>query len=286
MRGPSLAPAEADTFKIVSVIRWLLARITMGREVLTAARTYHVATTGSDTNNGLSATNPFATIQKAINTALSIDGQNFNITISVAAGTYNENLAVGAPFLTAGTVSLTGDTATPSNVVINGGLTVSNNAELTVAGFKITSSSYGIAVNTGAIVSINGKMEYGACTTAHLYSTTFGGILLYADYAVSGGAVFHMLASFYGSITVAAGADPNTGQPKITATFGGQTFAYTCYSSTIAQIFLIGLGFFGAASGTKFNVDTLAIINTGGRGTSVIPGTANTGNIGIGGLYL
>jgi hypothetical protein len=286
MRGPSLAPAETDTFKIVSIIRRLLARITMGREVLTAARTYYVATTGSDMNDGFSSTNPFATIQKAINAALSVDGQNFNIAISVAAGTYNENLTVGAPFLTSGTASLTGDTTTPSNVVINGGLTVSSNAKLTVAGFKITSSSYGIAVNNGAIVTINGKMEYGACTTAHMYSTTFGGVLLYADYTVSGNAVFHMLASFYGSITVAAGVDPNTAQPKITATFGGQTFTYTCYSSTIAQIFLIGLGFSGLASGTKFNVDTLAIINTGGRGTGIIPGTANTGNIGIGGLYL
>jgi len=286
MRGPSLAPAETDPFKIVSVIRWLLARLTMGREVLTAARTYYVATSGSDTNDGLSSANAFATIQKALNAALSVDAQTFNITISVAAGTYNENLTVGAPFLTSATVALTGDTATPSNVVINGSLTVSNNAALTLAGFKITSASYGIQVNTGAIVTVNGKMEYGACATAHLYSTTFGGLLLYADYTVSGNAVFHMLASFYGSITVAAGVDPATGQPKITATFGGQAFAYTCYSSTIAQIFLIGLGFTGAASGTKFSVDTLAIINTGGRGTSVIPGSANTGNIGIGGLYL
>jgi pectin methylesterase-like acyl-CoA thioesterase len=148
MRGPSLAPAETDTFKIVSVIRWLLARITLGREVLTAARTYYVATTGSDMNDGFSSTNAFATIQKAINAALSVDGQNFNIAISVAAGTYNENLTVGAPFLTSGTASLTGDTTTPSNVVINGGLTVSSNAKLTVAGFKITWSSYELRSTT------------------------------------------------------------------------------------------------------------------------------------------
>ena len=50
--------------------------------------------------------------------------------------------------------------------------------ELTIAGFKITSPGYGVQVNTGAIVTINGKMEYGACATAHLYSTTFGGLLL------------------------------------------------------------------------------------------------------------
>jgi hypothetical protein len=284
MRGPSLAPAETDTFKIVSIIRWLLARITMGREVLAAARTYYVATTGSDTNDGLSSTNPFATIQKAINAALGVDGQNFNITISVAAGTYNENLTVGTPFLTSATVSLTGDTTSPSNVVVNGGLTVSNKAALTIAGFKMISSGIGLQANSGATITINGKMEYAACTTAHLYSTSLGSIILLADYTISGGAVFHMLASFYGSITVASGGSPT--QPSIVCTLTGTpAFTYVCYSSTIAQIFLIGLAYFGSATGTRFNVDTIAIINTGGGGDNYVPGDA-AGNKGVGGLYL
>jgi hypothetical protein len=278
MRGPSLAPAETDPFKIVSVIRWLLARITMGREVLTAARTYYVATSGSDTNDGLSSTNAFATIQKAINAALSVDGQTFNITISVAAGTYNENLTVGAPFLTSAT-------ATPSNVVINGGLTVSNGVKLTLGGFKITSSSFGLQVNSGAIVTINAKMEWGACTTAHMYSTTFGGISLLASYTVTGDAVFHMLASFYGSITVSSGGTAS--QPSIVGTMGGsgtRAFTYTVYSSTIAQIYISGLAFSGAATGTRFNVDSIASINTGGGGANYIPGNAD-GTIGNFGLY-
>jgi uncharacterized protein DUF1565 len=285
MRGPSLAPAETDPFKIVAVIRWLLARLTMGREVLTAARTYYVATSGSDTNDGLSSTNAFATIQKALNTALGVDGQTFNITISVAAGTYNENLTVGAPFLTSAAVALTGDTATPSNVVINGGLTVSNGGKLALGGFKITSSSFGLQVNSGAIVTINAKMEWGACTTAHMYSTTFGGISLLASYTVTGDAVFHMLASFYGSITVSSGGTAS--QPSVVGTMGGsgtRAFAYTVYSSTIAQIYISGLAFSGPATGKRFNVDSIASINTGGGGENYIPGNA-AGTVGNLGLY-
>lgn len=63
-----------------------------GREVLTANRTYYVATTGSDSNDGLTVGTPFLTIQKAVDTVASIDPQEFDVEIQLADGTYDEVL--------------------------------------------------------------------------------------------------------------------------------------------------------------------------------------------------
>jgi hypothetical protein len=102
------------------------------RERLTANRTYYVRTDGSDSNNGLtdSAGGAFLTIQKAIDTVASIDLGPFNVTIQVRAGTYTSGATVTGPWLGSGTVTLLGDTATPSNVVIS----VTNNYGVQVRG--------------------------------------------------------------------------------------------------------------------------------------------------------
>jgi len=65
------------------------------REQLTAARTYYVATTGSNSNNGLTAGAPFLTIQKAVDTVSFLTDPGTNtVTISVANGTYTENVVL------------------------------------------------------------------------------------------------------------------------------------------------------------------------------------------------
>ena len=90
-----------------------------GREVLTANRTYYVATTGSDSNDGLTVGNPFLTIQKALDVAATIDLAGFAVTVDVADGTYTTSQAITVPFILGGPLVIEGNTGTPANVVID-----------------------------------------------------------------------------------------------------------------------------------------------------------------------
>jgi hypothetical protein len=60
----------------------------IGTFAAATGNTYYVATTGSDTNNGLSATAPFKTFNKALSTAVAGD------TVLAKGGTYSEKIVV------------------------------------------------------------------------------------------------------------------------------------------------------------------------------------------------
>ena len=66
------------------------------REALTANRTYYVRTDGSNSNDGLtnSSGGAFLTIQKAIDTAATLDLNGHTITVQVGDGTYSESVAL------------------------------------------------------------------------------------------------------------------------------------------------------------------------------------------------
>jgi pectin methylesterase-like acyl-CoA thioesterase len=88
------------------------------RAQLTAPRTYHVRADGDDGNDGLAGTagRAFATIQKAIDTAATLDLSVHDVTIRVGPGTY-------APFamkscVGAGQVVIVGDEDMPADVAV------------------------------------------------------------------------------------------------------------------------------------------------------------------------
>jgi hypothetical protein len=90
-----------------------------GRELLSAPRTYYVdGASGNDGNNGLTSGTAFATIQKAVDTAASLDTGIHNVTIDVASGTYPDPVVLKS-LVGAGEVILVGDEAAPSNVEIS-----------------------------------------------------------------------------------------------------------------------------------------------------------------------
>lgn len=258
------------------------------REVLTANRTYYVRTDGSDSNTGLvdSAGGAFLTIQKAVDVVAALDISIYNVTIQVRTGTYTGAVSVVGPWIGSGTVSLTGDTTTPANVVISttsaSCITLSTGARLTLGGFKLqtTTSGLGLTVSGSSTLSITGLMQYGACPTGHM-TTSFGGVInIAAAYTINGNAPRHYLITDLGIIRCDSVTITLTGTPAFSAMFA---------LASRAGIFQGNPTFSGAATGKRYQADNGGLLETYGGGINYFPGNvAGTGtNYGVSpfGLY-
>lgn len=106
----------------------------------TASINYYVATTGSDLNDG-SVGSPFLTIGHAISKIPKI--LRHTATVTVAAGTYNENVIIDG-FTGIQKLSLLGgsDSVTAVNYIVNRITLENNTVEIYVRGFLATSTSW------------------------------------------------------------------------------------------------------------------------------------------------
>ncbi len=113
---------------------WKAQLSSIAPTIATSNVTYYVSTTGSDSNDGLSAITPWATLRHAINVINNIDWSGgFVPTVQFAAGTYTAtNQGFNPASFSYGTLSisplrghlgasifLVGDNTTPSNVVFD-----------------------------------------------------------------------------------------------------------------------------------------------------------------------
>jgi len=252
-----------------------LPSLSGARELLTAARTYYVRTDGSDSNNGLANTagGAFLTLQKAANAVAAIDASIYDVTIQVGAGTYTAGVTFKAPLLGTGSLSIIGDTTTPSNCLISvtGGdcIGIQNGCAVNISGLKLatTTSGNGIVANGNAIVTINGKMDFGAVVGQQIYTLNGAKVTCTVAYNITGGAARHMYAAGPGSqITNALNTVTITGTPAF-----GTAFAV---ADTLAAIVAFSQTYSGSATGTRYTVTTGAGINTAGGGASYFPGNA------------
>lgn len=89
--GQGGASADVDfPLRVQSPIRSNLGIINF-TERLTADRTYYISTTGSDSNNGLSASSPFLTPQKFADIAATLNRGIYRVIGQFADGVYNTN---------------------------------------------------------------------------------------------------------------------------------------------------------------------------------------------------
>jgi hypothetical protein len=246
-----------------------------------------VRTDGSDSNTGLvdSAGGAYLTIQKAINVVYgTLDLGGFAVTIDVGNGTYTGAVSVTSPQVGAGTITIFGDTTTPSNVVIS----VTSNTAVRVTGFgsvlnlsgvKIvtTTSGSGIYVSSGGVVNITGKCDFGTCVSNQMVTDSQGVInCISVNYDITGGATCHMNSSQGGQIILFGNTVTLTGTPAFSVQFARGTGT--------AFMAALSITYSGSATGTRYSATTNAVIDTGGGGASYFPGNA-AGSTATGGQY-
>src|SRR5581483_8566579 len=148
----------------------------MARDILTTNRTYYVRTDGSDTNDGLTnnAAGAFLTLQKAADTIHdTLDLAGYGVTVQVGTGSYNSGFRLDGGCVgvrNQSSIQVFGDTATPSNIVINCGsdraFFANDGGKFQVGGFKITGNGGGSggmglrAEFPGSSIYCVDKMEY------------------------------------------------------------------------------------------------------------------------------
>jgi len=263
---------------------WAQAKIVAAynpREVLTANRTYYVRTDGNDSNTGLANTSgeAFLTIQKAIDVVTALDNGGYNITISVADGTYATGFTANSPFIGGGSVNVIGNTSTPDNCVIgpkNIPFRISDGAKVTIKGFKVISSSRAFQVqNFGNLTlnNINFAATGGNAVACEFYSQTS---MLYGSFDVTGS---------YSAAFLIEGGQMNA--------YGAAFTLSSTPSWSVAFAYLVGTAYArvtastysGTSTGKRYSVNGNSVLSTNGGGATFLPGDV-AGTTSTGGQYL
>ncbi|MCI4435737.1 MAG: hypothetical protein JHC33_02855 [Ignisphaera sp.] len=252
------------------------------RELLTAARTYYVATTGSDSNNGLSVSTPFLTIQKAINTVCSLDMGAYQVTIQVADGTYT-NTSVGNNYIGTLPPIIQGNTTTPANCILSTTssdcLAVNQAIVWNINGFtlKTTTSGNGLNAQNGGIINFQ-NIVFGACATAHINAQNSGIINCQSNYTITGSYPIHWKVIESGVVWDIPGKTITiTGTPAFSTAF--------LYMRT-ASIIVISNNttFTGSATGVRYSINLNSACFVNGAATTYLPGNTS-GTTATGGQY-
>jgi hypothetical protein len=253
------------------------------REVLAASRTYYVRADGSDSNTGLSNTSgaAFLTVQKAINVVASLDISIYDVTISIADGTYTGSNTVNGAWIGSGTVTIIGNVVTPANVLIAPvgapSFLVQNGGRLTVAGMELRGN---VSLWSGPYgnISMAGALRFSS-TVYQIYAN--GGLITNgSDYTICASASNHVVVDDRGLIRSVSANVTLTNAPAFAGSFasvGGtgscliyylNTFVYPTITATIASPGVITY----TAHGLLANAP-IAFATTGALPTGIVAGT-------------
>ena len=255
-----------------------------GREVLTASRTYYVATTGNNSNSGLAVDTPFLTIQKAFDVIFgTLDLGGFDVTIQLADGTYTSGVAESGSVIGSGNVVVNGNATTPANVIVS---TTSASCFVAAAGAKFeirnlevrttTAGEAVVATGNGSNVSIGTGMRFGTSAGRHILADYGGFVDAKANYSIVGGATMHWGVFNSAMLSVTSRTITITGTPAFSV-----GFLWTEGLGN-AQVFLNT--FSGSATGTRYFSGYNSYIHTNSGGASYIPGSV-AGSVSNGGIY-
>jgi hypothetical protein len=255
------------------------------REQLTANRTYYVAPSGSDSNNGLTVGTPFLTTQKAINTIVgTLDCQTYDVIIQHADGTY-PGFSMNSDLLGSGTLFIQGNSGATSNVFFNGvGNTCqfSNVRQCVLRYCKVQSTStWGIDVavlgqSTVTMTSVN--LQFSSSTCMGFYAAGLSVVYINGTSAMTGANgrawMYATSGKFWVTGATISFSGTTWGEAGVRAGFGdGGGGAY--FESTTLS---------GTAAGKRFETSGCGVINVLGQGVNYLPGNV-AGTNSAGGQY-
>lgn len=277
----------------------------MFRAMQVSNTNYYInASTGSNSNNGLSPSSAWQTLQYGhdfVHNNIDLAGYQavFNCTGNFTAGVESCGPWIGQtePYnvlfqFTSGSSVITSGAScfmihTFSGLAINGPVTLSS-----TPGGANPESGYAIDCKSCARCVLETGITFGQCTVAHI-RTGWGGIVhITNSYTIAAGASSHYFSQGSSMIltSIAQGDIPFpppstpftitvTGNPTFTQAFatvtdGGQLNV----SSTIAS-------FSGTASGLRYLANLNGVIDTLGGGGTFFPGSSASGTTNTGGQY-
>ena len=243
------------------------------REKLTANRAYYVRSDGNDSNDGLSNTSggAFLSIQKAVDTAASVDLGIYDVTIYAGAGTWTAATTLKT-LVGAGKVIIRGINADMTSTVVHvtGGSCFSG----AFAGryrfewlrLQTTTSGSCISVSGGGAAVEWANVDFGAAVQSHVTAASGARAESVGSYKTSGGGYAHAAAYDNGTLQIGAHAVTLAGNPAFNGGF--------LVSDRSSSIVAVGPSFSGSAEGPRYRA-TLngAIITMGGE--TFLPGNAS-----------
>lgn len=253
---------------------------------LTATHNLYVRTDGSNSNPGNvnSAAGAFLTIQAAIDHVIDrLDLNGKTVDINIAAGTYTGGIILRRLPTGEGTLRITGDTTTPSNVIISttsaDAIFVDRGAKLVVRGLKLQTTTSGngiLAENNALVIMAAGKMEYGACAGAAMKATT-GGVITHTNvsFDVTGNQVYMVNAVSGGKVTMFNSTLTLTGTPA---------WSGACIRSESSSVIFGSMTVSGSGTGSRYYATMNGTIATGSGSGTYIPGNS-AGSTDTGGQY-
>lgn len=251
------------------------------REKLTGNRSYYVRSDGNNANNGLSNTSggAFATIQKAIDTAASIDLGIYDVTIYVGVGTWTVSNALKT-LTGVGTVIIRGINSNMTDTVIDvvgACFWGTYRGIYTFQYMKVTntfSSSCIQVTGAGAVVKWS-FVDFGSSVSGHVAVIAGAYAEAAGNYTISGSAAFHL-----GSYECAAARIVDV-TVTITST---PAFSYFIAATRAASALVTSTTFSGTATGKRYDCTGNGVLYTG-SGATYLPGDA-AGTTSTGGQYL
>ncbi len=248
------------------------------RARLDAPRLYHVRPDGSDANDGLSDTpgGAFATVQNAIDVALTLDNGPYSVTISLAPGNYGEAVVIDRPLIGSGPLQITGSAAAPASVSLDR-VTCRDGARVRLEGLALVAAD-ALRAEAGAQVEL---------TDLHLSGSGTGLYLDSAEITCSGtdlllGSALTCLAHLRGHARLRASGSSFTLGTGITWTGGALDLNGFCHADLTSVVFA---GDTAGCAGPRYLLAQGAILDSGGAGGSFVPGSV-AGTSSSGAQYL